>query len=92
MQMVRLGRQHTALMNNGGAIDFTERTLGSMENNGSGVCRQGGIVSESPHAQPWYGCRCTHAAMPRPCTHMPGCTPSVTCKKRCTAGFSPRPW
>lgn len=30
---VRLGRQNTALLNNGGAIDFTGRTLGSMVNN-----------------------------------------------------------
>ena len=30
---IRLGRQNTALLNNGGAIDFTGRTLGSMVNN-----------------------------------------------------------
>ena len=30
---VRLGRQNTALLNNGAAIDFTGRTLGSMVNN-----------------------------------------------------------
>ncbi|WKL16170.1 porin [Comamonas testosteroni] len=30
---VRLGRQNTALLNSGGAIDFTGRTLGSMVNN-----------------------------------------------------------
>ncbi len=30
---LRLGRQNTALLNNGGAIDFTGRTLGSMVNN-----------------------------------------------------------